>query len=357
MAKYVINEQSDLAAVAREVEEIANRKQAAQAEPNTLEPDSASLTASPSPRARAAESVPAKMHPLVLAGLGTAAMAAMVLLVVVLAQAVSRSRAVPDLVGQQVDVAESLLKRAGLASRTEYVSSKEKPGTVIALLPAQGTKVRTGAVITVKVSSAQIKRRSSTTSDKSQMTTVPDPAPTPPKPDGGESTPKVVITPSPEAKKTPAVTPATPQKVAIPPVEGLPIAEARLALESAGLRIEATDVQDSSKPDGLVLALDPKAGTLVPPGAPVRVKVNDNPAPPAHATHTAPPQEPPMVIVPDYTGIPGKDAASDAYARNLKPEWQYQESPRWSGGTVILTAPPAGSRVPPGSKIMLMLAK
>lgn len=369
MAKYEINENADLVAAAREVEEFAKRRETVQAEPDTVETpvDEAPLTSSG--RTATAASRPNR---LVYLGLSAGLVVALCLLTFVVARAAMRTRPVPNVVGQKADAAEKILERAGLQVSSEYVSGcHEAPGTVIAVLPAQGTKVRAGTSITLKVASAN-KRKSG----KNAL-----PVGTTPQATGGNTTDpaksgegeKVKITTGENTtpKETPAVTRDAAKKVTIPPVEGMPIADGRLALESLGLRVELVPANDPARPDGIVLNCDPTSGAMVPPGAPVRLRINErkeekkgsgdtdtsdnansSPPPPAAA-----PADRPMVVVPDYTGMDGKVAATDMYKRNLKPEWIYQQSDRWTPGTVVITNPPAGSRIAQGSKVTIILAK
>lgn len=361
MAKYVINEQSDLNSLAKQVEEIAQRHA-------TTEPAEAVPVHEVAPEETAFK--PARTHkairqsplPAILMSAGAALVVVAVVLITIKTQFAGKQRAIPDVVNARVDRALTLLESNGFAANVEYDNASTQPsGTVIAQVPAANTKGRLGTTVTLRVAGkpARTDRQparntgiinlgqgESRTGAREKADTTP--AKTPPAEKTDQTQVKV---------NQPAEKPAT-AKVAVPAVEGQQVEEARKTLRALGVKIVEVAGNDAGKPDGVVLSVEPKVGSEIQAGSPVRIRVNTRPkaTEPAETERPAQP-EPEMVIVPDYTGSAGQDAVKDLYRRGLRAEWSYQPSNQYTAGTVILTTPPAGSRVPPGTKIILVLSQ
>ncbi|MHB0938530.1 MAG: PASTA domain-containing protein [Armatimonadota bacterium] len=354
MAKYVINEKSDLHSLAKQVEEIAQRQETAEpVEAVAVHEVVPEETAFQPARARKT----ARQRPLLI-GLVTAVAAVIVAGAAFMgfkALFTPRQRAIPDVVNARVDKALNMLESNGFSAKVEYDSASKKPsGTVVAQVPAANTKSRLGSAVTLRVAGKQTRAGaqaigknagiialgqggSGTTPEKS------DPAPT-------EKTPKVEKT-----EKQPETQASA--NVLVPAVEGLKADDAKKALQGLGVKIVEIAGNDAAKPNGVVLNIEPKVGSEVQAGSLVRLHVNARPKDPAPIEVERPVADPVMVTVQDYTGIAGKDAVIDLEHRGLKAEWSYQESNQYTAGTVILTTPPAGSRVAPGTKVTLVLSR
>jgi beta-lactam-binding protein with PASTA domain len=126
---------------------------------------------------------------------------------------------VPPLQGMSQERAVSALQQAGLKVTIVQVPSTQKLGTVVAQNPPPGEKVKKGAVVQLSVSRG-------------------------------------------------------PAQVTVPPVQGLPSAEAEAAVRSAGLRAVVHQVP-SSQPRGTVVAQNPPPGTPVTPGTIVTLDVSE----------------------------------------------------------------------------------
>jgi beta-lactam-binding protein with PASTA domain/predicted Ser/Thr protein kinase len=137
--------------------------------------------------------------------------------------------AVPNVVGQSVESASSILQGAGFAVATKRVDDNSAKGTVVDQNPAPGTSQVPGTTITLSVS------RGPKTSD-------------------------------------------------VPDVTSQDQASAQDVLKAAGfkVRVEPQDVTDPSQ-DGVVLSQTPTGGTQAPPGSTVTIvvgKLTSAPAPP-----------------------------------------------------------------------------
>jgi beta-lactam-binding protein with PASTA domain len=368
MAKYVINENSDLHSLAREVEEIATRQE------KETPPGGNAIHEVPVETfvARPGKTRATASNRKLLLGIGLGAAA-----VIVAAGAffgvggmlfTPGMCAVPNVVDQRVDDACAALEAGGFQVVVEYENSGNKPaGTVIAQVPPARIKKPTGSRVLMRVAGnppardKQVGRKPGAFElgrpEAAKETTREQPTPTPPK-----------ITSTEAGESAPTEINAT--KLTIPAVEGMNVEEARKLLQDMGLKIVETGAHDAGKPDGAVVSIDPRVGAEIPAGALVRIHINalsdkqgEQPRPAFAAPETAPavPETAPAasdkVIVQDYTGAPGQDAAKDLYSRGLTPEWRYELSTRHGPGTVITTDPPAGSRIPPGSKVFMVLSR
>lgn len=134
---------------------------------------------------------------------------------------------VPDVVGVASRTAEERLRAAGLQPRAVETFSSEPVGRVVAQDPRAGDEVERGSTVRIDVSKG-------------------------------------------------------PQRVQVPDVVGQTEARAREALRAAGLLASVFDVP-SDRPEGTVVAQEPKGGATVARGARVRINVSEGP-PPATTT-------------------------------------------------------------------------
>lgn|GEM_PF-2214991 len=354
MAKYVINENSDLHSLAQEVEKIAKRRE------KTPVPDE--ITAKATAATSSGKARPAPAHRMLLLGIGLGAAAVIVAMGVFFG--IGRlftpgMRTVPDVMNKRIDIARSTLEAGGFRVVVEYDNSGDKPtGTVIAQVPPARMKKPAGSQVIMRVAGNPPGRGKQATV-KTGAFELGQPAP--------EAAENAKTTPSEQpvkeakeggAKETaPTETVAT--KLTVPAVVGMNIEEARKLLQDMGLKIVEAGAREADKPEGTVVEIDPKAGVEIQAGALVRIRINtllDKKAAPESKEPEAAP-EASRIILRDYTGRPGDEAASDLYSRGLSPEWRYEISTSYIPGTVIVTDPPAGSRIPPGSKVFMVLAQ
>jgi len=352
MAKYVINENSDLQSLARQVEEIAARQQnAAPGEAIVVHEVVAEETAAARPaRAR----TPTRRNVLLLSiGIGVAVIAMACVGVKLLAM--PGSHPVPNVVDMRIDDARTIMAKAGFIVVIEYEASSKRPaGMVVAQVPAANKRESAGAKVTVRVAGKAPGHSKGTPRNSAAV----QPGST-----NTSKTPVVVpINPTPPVKLTNDTKPTVqeqPKKLTVPAVEGSKAEDARKVLRALGLNVTEATVNDAGKPDGVVLGSEPKAGSDIQPGATVRLRINVRPNESAPVVVERPPEPrtPAMLIVQDYVGMDGKDAANDLRSRGLNYEWRYEFSNRYTVNTVIVTDPPAGSRIQSGGKIYLVLAR
>jgi serine/threonine-protein kinase len=185
----------------------------------------------------------------------------------------------PDVIGHQYDlIVDDLQKLRMLAERTDVYDDNAPAGTVVATEPVAGTVIAPGATIKVKVSKGRA--------------------------------------------------PAT-----VPNVVGKNVNEARQIMAGAGLSLAVKQV-DSTKPKDQVLEQDPADGVGVEKGATVTVSVSNGP---------------PQVPVPDVVNRTLEEATA------ILTQAGFQVAPAGTG-TVRAMNPPAGTPLPPGSTITIVAA-
>ncbi len=133
-----------------------------------------------------------------------------------------------------------------------------------------------------------------------------------------------------------------PERVAVPEVVGRTVAEARTAIEGAGLRVGPVQ-ETGTGTAGTVTVVAPTSGTRVAPGSEVLLT-----AVPAAAAPAA------TVAVPQLRGKSRTDARAALEALGLRVgrvRQTYDDNLR--GGAVIRSAPAAGEQVSPGTEVDL----
>lgn len=142
-----------------------------------------------------------------------------------------------------------------------------------------------------------------------------------------------------------------PPLVAVPTVAGLTQGDATAAIEAAGLRVGTVDqVNDEAIPAGSVVSAGPAPGQeapaadgTVPKGTLLTLVVSNGPAPRA---------------VPDgLTGIPVADARTRLAAVQLGAEIRDDYSSTVPAGIVASVGTPAGTEVPRGTPVVLVVSK
>ncbi|HEX6491608.1 MAG TPA: PASTA domain-containing protein [Gaiellaceae bacterium] len=156
---------------------------------------------------------------------------------------VSKGRtSVPDVRNQQVSTAKALLRAAGLVPAVFHVSSALPKGIVTAERPAPGTKVARGSKVRINVSNGS----------GAQTATAP-------------------------TSTTTTTAPPKARAVTVPNVVGQQQAAAQRRLHAAGLGARVLYVA-SSKPSGIVVSETPSAGSTLPSGSKVTIRVSVGPA-------------------------------------------------------------------------------
>ncbi len=155
----------------------------------------------------------------------------------------------------------------------------------------------------------------------------------------GKSGPAPALGPGPRPGPGPG---PGPTKIAIPPVKGLPEAAARGKLRAAGFDVTTSSESSESIPESTAVRTDPSAGIRVRKGSPVKLIVSSGPA------FT-------LIEVPDVAGMNSKEALSTLRRAQLIPSIVHEESES-RAGTVIVTSPPAGERIPEGSLVKLLVS-
>ena len=134
-----------------------------------------------------------------------------------------------------------------------------------------------------------------------------------------------------------------PAPVAVPVVVGAQWSDARERLADAGVAARRRDAYDDRQPAGIVLAVDPVAGTTVDPGSTVTVTVSKGRAP---------------VAVPVVAGRTYEQAATALRSRGFVPVRGADAfSATVPKGAVAGTVPAAGKVVPYGSRVTIAVSK
>jgi serine/threonine-protein kinase len=132
------------------------------------------------------------------------------------------------------------------------------------------------------------------------------------------------------------------QPATVPSLVSMNVDAARAALEKLGLRLDIVNrIQSDTIPENTIASQEPQGGAQVDPGSTISVDVSSG-APPA--------------AVPDVGGKSPDDAGAALRAAGFIPVPAYIVDPSNGGGTVTATQPAAGTSVPRGSKIKIMIS-
>ena len=225
----------------------------------------------------------------------------------------------PDVTGQRVSEAKTILERAGFRAGPAIAEPTRgaTPGTVVRQDPAAGTPNKPGAAITLWIATAPPR------DDRRRDDVGPPIGPgTPPRGDGG-------IKP-----------PDAPRLTVVPDLGGRSVPEALAILEKARLRPGGQRREESEAPPNTVVGQAPPARHRVPEGTPVNIVV---------ATQI-------LVEVPDLIGRPRPEALAQLERKRLGLGPQEREESEAVAGTVVNQSPGAGRRVPVGSPVALAIA-
>ncbi len=144
------------------------------------------------------------------------------------------------------------------------------------------------------------------------------------------SKPKVTLTVS-----------AGPGRAKVPSTAGLPLEEAEGRLESAGFKPRVESAHSADVEEGRVVHSDPRGGETATRGSTVALTVSSGPK---------------LAKVPVLVGSRRSLAVQQIRARGFAPSVEEEESSE-PAGQVIRQAPSAGSRLPAGSTVSIVVSK
>jgi eukaryotic-like serine/threonine-protein kinase len=144
------------------------------------------------------------------------------------------------------------------------------------------------------------------------------------------SKPKVMLTVS-----------SGPGTAKVPSTAGLPVAEAGEALEEAGFGVRVERVHSADVEEDLVIKSEPPGGEMATKGTEVLLKVSSGPK---------------LAAVPVLVGAQRSLAVQQIRGRGFSPSVEEEESSR-PAGEVIRQAPSAGSQLPPGSSVTIVVSE
>lgn len=144
------------------------------------------------------------------------------------------------------------------------------------------------------------------------------------------SKPKVMLTVS-----------SGPGSAKVPSTAGLPVAEAEEDLEDAGFKPKVETVHSADVEEGLVIKSEPSGGETQTKGTEVLLKVSSGPK---------------LATVPVLVGTQRSVAVQQIRGRGFQPSVEEQQSSS-PEGQVIRQAPSAGSQLPPGSTVSIVVSK
>jgi beta-lactam-binding protein with PASTA domain len=266
--------------------------------------------------------------------------------------AVPLSVVVPDLTGlDQAAAVEGLTSRglaAGPVTSTPTGPGTE-PGRVIGQNPAAGAVADKGSSVALNVAAGMPFLVGRSQADAVATVTALGLTPSiTQQPDA--AAPGTVISQDPPAGapttagQTVTIVVAVPRPVLVPDVTGLLLPDAQARVAAVGLALVVGGSQEQAGvPEGTVIALDPQAGSAVPPGSTVSATLS-----------VAPPV---MVAVPALTGRSAADAKQLVTQAGLVLAVSgTQPSPGTPAGAVLSQDPAAGTSVRTGSTVSVILA-
>jgi len=138
----------------------------------------------------------------------------------------------------------------------------------------------------------------------------------------------------------------------VPGLTGMTEAEAKAALADAGLLLGAVTPEPSTTvPSGQVIRQDPTAGVVVAKGSAVGIVVSSGPPTPSPSPTAS------TVSVPNVLSMDAATATSALEGVGLVVDVKQKGGTGQPPGTVLETSPGAGTEVPVGSTVILVIAK
>jgi eukaryotic-like serine/threonine-protein kinase len=194
---------------------------------------------------------------------------------------------VPDVRNKDSTDAAATIAALGLKPDVHQVPSNADPGTVVAQAPKPGVKVTKGSKVRINVSNG-------------------------------------------------------PAQVTVPPVVGIPFAQASSELQAKGFKVERVD-QDSNEPVDTVLRQDPPANTDAPKGSTITLTVSNGPQ---------------TTSVPDVTSLAADTARSTLEQSGFKVKVVQQSVTDPSlDGIVLDEKPSPDSQAKPGSTVTIFVGR
>lgn len=146
----------------------------------------------------------------------------------------------------------------------------------------------------------------------------------------------------------------TPQAT-VPNLVNLTQADAELALEDAGLTLGFVNQEASTTvPAGSVISQDPPAGQKVDKDSAVNIVVSTGSPSPSPSPSSSPTAA--GVAVPNVYGMQSAAAAAELTAAGLRVDYRQKPDTGQEPGTVVRIKPDAGTIVPTGSTVLLIIA-
>jgi beta-lactam-binding protein with PASTA domain len=206
--------------------------------------------------------------------------------------------AVPHVIGMRTANAVSQLKAAGLQAQVTAVPAKAAPGLVVNESPVAGTRVAKGSTVSLRVSKGE---------------------------------------------------------TAVPDVRGQAAADAKAALQAAGLTPVEFKVPNA-EPKGTVTAQKPVPNKKVPRGSKVRINVSTGTASSPGATTTGGTTSASRTVkAPKVVGLQQNVAQRRLHSTGLGSRVEYVSSQKPSG-QVVAQSPAAGTTATRGSKVLISVS-
>ena len=277
--------------------------------------------------------------------------------------------AVPSVVGQTKAAAVEALEKDGFkAGVQEEFSDRVAEGSVSRQSPAGGTKMREGATVDIWVSKGSQKApplrdfEGWTASAVDDWLTTNDLVGDPRTGKSNKVAEGQVYRqdPAPDTELnrgdtvTYWVSSGKPQ-VKVPDLSTMTQSEAETAIADAGLTLgSVTQETSTTVPAGSVISQDPAAGTKVDKGSSVNIVVSTGSPSPSPSPSTSPTAA--GVAVPNVYGMQSTTAASELSAAGLTVAFRQKANTGAEPGTVVKIKPDAGTVVPQGSTVLLVIA-
>jgi serine/threonine-protein kinase len=256
---------------------------------------------------------------------------------------------VPNVIGKTLDEATAELNDANLSPRVEQVPNEQvRAGTVFDQDPRGGANVDESSTVTLRVSSGigpvQIPDVTNQPVDAARQTLIDqrlDVVVDPAEPSSTIAKGNVISTDPPagetvEAGSTVHIIPSA--GITVPNVINLPQEEAARTLQEAGFVVQVQTEDSDSVAEGLVIRTDPAPNTASSRGATVAMVVSTGSD---------------QVEVPEVRGQPLLNAVQAVQSRGLQSSTVEALSTPGNAGKVIDQNPAAGTRVDPGSTVVL----
>ncbi|HEV3228397.1 MAG TPA: Stk1 family PASTA domain-containing Ser/Thr kinase [Solirubrobacteraceae bacterium] len=268
----------------------------------------------------------------------------------------SSKRRVPNVAGDRLELARTILHRDGFKTVARRAPSRVGVGRVVYTVPRAGSDASSGSTITLVVSSGAPLVQIPNVANSGQMAasrqlralglrvvTHSAPSDTVPQHHVISVTPPAFTQVREGSVVTLTVSSGkrAPTTATVPSVLGNPVASARSTITAAGFRATVVK-QDSSQQPGTVIDQSPAANTMAPRGSTVTLTVARQP----------------KVVVPSVVGQTESQAVSTLAAAGFGASTVDQPiTTAAQDGTVISQTPAAGQKVKPGSTVTLVIGR